>query len=87
MTDHRDTTPTGPIENGGRDIRGRWTTGNPGGPGGGKHAHRVMALRSAFLRAITDEDMARVVRAMVAEAESGNVAAAKLLCDRARRGR
>ena len=83
MTDHRQTNPSDPIENGGRDSRGRWTKGNPGGPGGGKHARRVMALRSAFLRAITDEDMERVVRAMVEEAVGGNVAAAKLLCERA----
>jgi len=80
MTDHRHTPPTDPYVDG-RDNQGRFTAGNAGGPGN-PHAKRVAALRSAFLRAATPEDMKAVVEAMVKEAKAGNVQATKLFLDR-----
>ncbi len=65
--------PTDPFENG-RDDRGRFTTGNPGGPGN-PHAAKVMNLRSALFRAVTEQDVRDVLAALIAEAKAGNVAA------------
>jgi hypothetical protein len=62
----------------GRDARGRFAKGNPGGPGN-PFARRVAALRSALLDSISAEDLAAIVRALIAKAQAGDVAAAKLI--------
>ncbi len=62
----------------GRDARGRFTTGNPGGPGN-PYARRVAELRSALLDAVTPEDVAALARALLAQAKGGDVAAARLV--------
>ncbi|MFT5430178.1 MAG: hypothetical protein ACI9OJ_000851 [Myxococcota bacterium] len=80
MTDHRNTTPSDPFADG-RDAKGRFGKGNPGGPGN-PLVSKVMALRSAFMNAVTPEDMKEVVEAMVREAKAGNVQAQKLFIDR-----
>ena len=70
--------PNGPN---GRQSNGRFAKGNPGGPGN-PYAQQVAELRSAMLKAISTEDIRRVVEALVAEAKDGNVSAAKELLDR-----
>ncbi len=72
--------PTAP--NGDRDHRGRFLPGN-GAAKGNPHAAKVGKLRAALLNAIAAQDIRRVVKALVAEAERGNVQAAKELLDRA----
>jgi hypothetical protein len=62
----------------GRDAKGRFTANNPGGPGN-PFARRVAALRTALLQNVTAEDLVAIVRAMIAQAQQGNVAAAKLV--------
>ncbi len=78
----------GPIPNGGngeapkgRDRRGRFVKGNPGGPGN-PHARKVAVLRGELLGAVSRTALRRVVKRMVALAEGGDVQAAKLLLDR-----
>ena len=73
-----------PSPNGdsGRDASGRFTAGNRGGPGN-PHARRVGALRSALLDAVSDDDMRAVIANVVAQAKEGDVAAAKVLFERA----
>ncbi|MFT5051629.1 MAG: hypothetical protein ACI8QZ_003048 [Chlamydiales bacterium] len=80
MTDHRDTSRTDRFADG-RDSKGRFGKGNPGGPGN-PLVSKVMALRSAFMNAVTPDDMREVVEAMVREAKAGNVQAAKLFIER-----
>lgn len=64
--------------NGGRDSRGRFGKGNPGGPGN-PYARRVAALRSALLEEVTPERLRKIARKLADEAERGDFAAAKLL--------
>ena len=64
-----------------RDGHGRFTKGNPGGPGN-PHAAQVAQLRSALLDAVTTEDVQAVARRMVEEAKAGNVQAGRELLDR-----
>ena len=72
-----------PSPNGdnGRDESGRFTPGNPGGPGN-PHAAQVGRLRSALLDAVTLEDMRAVALALVEKARAGDIAAAHVLFDR-----
>jgi hypothetical protein len=69
-----------PSANGsdGRDARGRFVSGNRGGPGN-PFARQTAALRRAFLAAVTPEDLEAVARAVVQRAREGDMAAAKLL--------
>lgn len=60
---------------------GRFLPGNPGGRGN-PFAKRVAVLRSALLEAVTPEDIAAVVRALIDKAKSGDVAAIRELIDR-----
>jgi hypothetical protein len=62
----------------GRDPRGRFTAGNPGGPGN-PFARQVAALRSALVRRVTEEDIEQIAAAVVTQAKMGNLAATKLL--------
>ncbi len=70
--------PTPPTPDGGRDAHGRFGKGNAGGPGN-PFARQVAALRCALLNALTPQDIAAVVQALLRHAQDGNVAAAKLL--------
>jgi hypothetical protein len=67
-----------PYGGDGRDARGRFTKGNPGGPGC-PYARRVAELRSALLAAVDSEAIADVGRKLVEKARAGDLAAAKLL--------
>ncbi len=70
-----------PATGSGRDGSGRFTPGNTGGPGN-PHAASVARLRAAMLGAVEAGDVADVVRALVALAKGGNVAAAREILDR-----
>ena len=72
-----------PSPNGsnGRNAKGRFTRGNPGGTGN-PHARKVGQLRSAMLGAVTQADMRAVVVKLVELAKGGNVQAARELIDR-----
>ena len=74
------TTPIRPFPDG-RDAAGRFTQGNPGGPGN-PYTKQVAALRSALLAAVSEEDIREVVQALVREAKGGNVSAARELLGR-----
>ena len=69
-----------PSQNGGngRDAGGRFTKGNPGGPGN-PFARRVSRLRSLIVEELADDDLQAIVSKMVADAKAGDTAAAKLL--------
>ena len=61
-----------------RDESGRFVFGNPGGPGN-PYARRVGELRRAMLLAVSVEDIAAILKAMIEKAKEGNVQAAKLV--------
>ena len=63
---------------GGRDRNGRFTKGNPGGPGN-PYARRVAELRTALLETVGNDGLAEIVRGLVTAARGGDVAAAKLV--------
>lgn len=71
------------CENGenGRDAGGRFAIGNAGGPGN-PHAKRVAELRTMLLDAVTDDDLRAIIRALVARARDGDLAAIRELLDR-----
>jgi hypothetical protein len=65
----------------GRDATGRFTKGNPGGPGkhGNPFARRAAALRKAFCEAITQRQLRELARSLHERALDGDTAAARLL--------
>jgi hypothetical protein len=69
-----------PSPNGdnGRDARGRFAPGHKGGPGN-PFARRSAAIRTAFLEAISPQDIRTIVRTLVAKAKAGDLVAAKLI--------
>jgi hypothetical protein len=69
-----------PSPNGGngRDRRGRFLPGHQGGPGN-PFARRSAAIRTAFLEAISPQDIRAIVRTLVAKAKAGDLVAAKLI--------
>src|SRR5438270_7592749 len=62
----------------GRDAGGRFTRGNPGGPGN-PFARRIAELRRAAIATVTEDDIQAVITALIAKAKQGDVAAARLL--------
>ena len=60
------------------DARGRFVQGNKGGTGN-PFARQTAAFRTGLMQTVTEEDVAVVVRAVLAKAQAGDVAAAKLL--------
>ncbi|HRQ74280.1 MAG TPA: hypothetical protein PLU35_14755 [Phycisphaerales bacterium] len=69
-----------PLPNG-RDGRGRFAAGNPGGPGN-PYAKRVGELRAALVEAVSAEDVRAIVGKLVEEAKAGDVRAIRELLDR-----
>ena len=59
-----------------RDSNGRFTKGNPGGPGN-PYARQVARLRRLILQCVTDADLKAIIRALVQKAREGDVAAAR----------
>lgn len=70
-----------PPSTNGRNSAGQFLRGNPGGPGN-PHAGKVGKLRTALVEAVTEQDIADIVSALVKAAKSGDIPAAKLLFDR-----
>lgn len=72
-----------PSENGdnGRNARGQFVKGNPGG-NGNPHAVKTARFRAALLEAVTEDDVQAVVRMLVQKARDGNLQAAQQLFDR-----
>ena len=77
MSTPRPTEPAAPTPNG-HDSRGRFTRGNPGGPGN-PYARQVAALRKVILNRLTEQDLLAITEALLAKAKEGSVGAAKLL--------
>lgn len=77
-------TGTKPSPNGdnGRDTRGRFAKGNPGGPGN-PLAKRVGELRAELLRTITPATIRAVVAKLIAKAKTGDAFAAREVLNRA----
>lgn len=67
-----------PAAPSGRTAFGRFAPGNTCGRGN-PHARRAAELRSTIFRAITDEDIAGIVRGLIDQAKAGDVTAAKLV--------
>ena len=65
-------------ENTGRDAKGRFAPGNPGGPGN-PFGRKVAAFREALIACISHEQIQRIALKMAALAEEGDVQAAKLI--------
>jgi hypothetical protein len=69
-------TPEAPTASG-RDANGRFTKGNPGGPGN-PYYRRQAHLKRVLLEAITDDDVRSVVQVLLGLARGGDLAAIKL---------
>lgn len=69
--------PAGPT---GRDSRGRFAHGNPGGPGGSRS--RANELRQAAINAITPEHIEALVRKATRMGLEGNLVAMRLVFER-----
>ncbi len=67
-----------PSRTSGRGPNGRFAKGNPGGPGN-PFARQVAGFRQEFMAAVTGEDIAVIVRALIDKAKAGDVAAARLV--------
>ncbi|MCA9276857.1 MAG: hypothetical protein KDA29_12600 [Phycisphaerales bacterium] len=64
-----------------RDSSGRFTAGNPGGPGN-PHAGQVAKLRAAILRAVDEGDIEMIIAKLVEQARGGDLTAAREVLDR-----
>jgi hypothetical protein len=71
-------TSTSPPFGNGRDQHGRFTKGNPGGPGN-PLAAKVSRLRSALIEAVTEDDIRQIAEMLVGLARGGDMAATKEL--------
>jgi len=69
------------IENETRAPNGRFTRGNPGGPGN-PHAGQVAKLRAAILRAVDEGDIETIIAKLVEQAREGDLTAAREVLDR-----
>ena len=66
----------------GRDARGRFAHGNPGGPGN-PALRRAAALQQAVRDAVTPKDLRAVLGKLVEQAKDGDHQAARIVLDRA----
>jgi len=60
---------------------GRFTTGNPGGPGN-PHSRQVADIRRAMVEAVSEDDLQAIVATLIAKAKAGNIMAAREVLDR-----
>src|SRR5262249_11950280 len=67
-----------PLLDIGRDVHGRFTKANPGGPGN-PFARKVAALRKALLDSVTEQDVKDVAEILKLKAKQGDMAAVKLM--------
>lgn len=68
------------TDNSGRDAHGRFTVGNPGGPGGSRK--RAFTLRRAAEEAISEEHVQAMIRKATAMGLQGNLSAMRLVLER-----
>jgi len=66
----------------GRDEQGKFVKGNKCARGN-PFAKKVAALRAALLQAITPQDVKSIIKKLIKQARSGDLAAAKEVFDRA----
>lgn len=69
-----------PGDDSGRDARGRFAPGNPGGPGGARR--RAFVLRRVADTVITDEVFAGIIRKAARMALEGNLSAIRFIAER-----
>src|SRR5438552_860724 len=62
----------------GRDSRGRFTKGNPGGPGN-PFARQTARMRQVMLDEVSEDDLRDIVRTVKQCAREGDMAAAKMV--------
>jgi hypothetical protein len=62
----------------GRDAKGRFTTGNTGGPGN-PFGRRLAAMRKAVMNAVSADDIEALLKKLLALALAGDLAAAELV--------
>jgi len=67
--------------NGARDARGRFASGNSGGPGN-PYAKQVARLRAMIFEAVTEKDLREIFAALVERARQGDLLAAKEILNR-----
>jgi hypothetical protein len=70
--------PQQQADGNGRDARGRFADGNPGGRGN-PFARKVAALRAALVESVTATDIEEIAAALKAQAKKGDTPAARLL--------
>jgi hypothetical protein len=63
---------------GGRDARGRFAKGNPGGPGN-PFARQTARLRQALVAMVKEDDILDIAAMLIVKAKGGDLVAAKLL--------
>ena len=73
--------PPSPNGSNGRGPGGRFTKGNPGGPGN-PHARQAAKLRSVLLSAVSEDDLRSIAAKLVERAKSGDLAAAREVLNR-----
>jgi hypothetical protein len=70
--------PPSPNGTNGRGPRGQFTTGNTFGKGNPLSQHYA-AMRSAFVHALTVDDVSDIARKLIDRAKSGDISAIKLI--------
>jgi hypothetical protein len=76
---HQPDAPT-PDADTGRDSQGRFTRGNPGGPGN-PYYRRQAQLKRLLLESVTDTDVLSVMQVLLGLARGGDLAAIKLFLE------
>jgi hypothetical protein len=66
----------------GQRVKGRFTLGNSGGPGN-PFADRIQSYRKVFFEAVSADDLYAIIRRVVGLAKVGDIAAAKVILERA----
>jgi hypothetical protein len=62
----------------GRDAKGRFTKGNPGGPGN-PFARHVAKLRSALVQCVSEEDIRQIAKGLLVSAKLGHLPSIRIL--------
>lgn len=65
----------------GRDEKGRFAKGNPGGPGN-PQIRKQAVYRQAIREAVTEVDFAKIVAVLIKKAQDGDVTAARVILNR-----
>jgi hypothetical protein len=79
VSDHSVEAPKPPVATD-RDSQGRFTKGNPGGPGN-PYYRRQAQLKRVLLACVSDEDVQAVMQTLIGLARGGDLAAIKLFLE------